>query len=182
MANWLIYGAGGHARVLADGLGLQGQSLLAYFDDQCDMPSIIDVPLIPYNKNFSTEAKVLIGIGNNEIRKNISEKIAHQFGTFIHPKAIIAQDVIIGEGTVVLAGAVIQTGAVIGKHVIVNANVTIDHDANIGDFCSIYPNTYIGGEAKIGNGVNITAGSIINRLEEVPAVFEEEFILELDAH
>lgn len=182
MTDWIIYGGGGHARVVADAIKLTGQNVIAYFDDDKLLSSINKVAVFPYNESIAPYAKIIIGIGNNELRKNISENITHSFGTVIHPKATIADDVIVGEGSIILAGAVIQSGAIIGKHVVINANVTIDHDAQIGDFCSIYPNTYIGGGAKIGAGVIIAACTAVQRLIEILPVFQPKSVMELDLY
>ena len=178
MSNYLVYGAGGHARVIADAIGLNDDAVLAYFDDQIDATATQDIPVISYNSAVHHHAKVVIGVGNNAIRRDIAKYIVHDFGRVIHPKAIIAKDVIIGAGSVVLAGAVLQAGVIIGRHVVVNANVTIDHDAVIGDFCSIYPNTYIGGNATIGSGNTLDAGTVVKRSVRIPAIFSDEIILD----
>lgn len=179
MTDWIIYGGGGHARVIGDAIRLSNHKLIAYFDDSKDVASINDIPVFPYHENIQKDAKVIIGIGNNEVRRNISQYIIHNFGIVIHPQATIANDVVIGEGSVILAGAVIQSGTTIGKHVIVNANVTIDHDVVVGDFCNIYPNSYIGGGAKIGTGVIIDACSAIVRLTNIPNTFETDEVVAL---
>jgi acetyltransferase EpsM len=182
MSDWVIYGGGGHARVIGDAIKLSGDNLIAYFDDNKDLSSKHIIPVFPYHESVEQKANIVIGIGNNEVRRNISKYIVHEFGTVIHPKAIIATDVVIGEGSIILAGAVVQSGVIIGKHVVVNANVTIDHDAVIGDFCSIYPNSYIGGGAKIGAGVSIDACSSVARLTVVPSTFEKDEVVELDLY
>ena len=182
MADWVIFGGGGHARVVADAIKLTGENVIAYFDDNKSLAFINDIPVYPYNENIAMRASIIVGIGNNELRRNISKRIAHSFKTVIHPKAIIAGDVIIGEGSVILAGAVIQSGAVIGRHVVINANVTIDHDAQIGDYCSIYPNAYIGGEARIGAGVTVNACTAVARLTQIPGILVTDDVVELDLY
>jgi len=182
MNDWVVYGGGGHARVIGDAIKLNKCRLITYFDDNKDLSSINSIPVLPYHENVKQQAKMIIGIGDNEVRRNIAKYIVHEFGTIVHPKATVASDVIIGEGTVVLAGAVIQSGAIIGKHVIVNANVTIDHDAVIEDFCCIYPNSYIEGGARIGAGVSIDACSSVERLTEIPSAFKADKVVELDLY
>lgn len=182
MSDWVIYGCGGHARVIGDAIKLNNERLITYFDDNKDLLSINNTPVSSYHESIEEGAKLIIGIGNNEVRRNISKYIVHEFGTVIHPKATIAKDVIIGEGTIILAGAVVQAGAVIGKHVVINANVTIDHDAIIGDFCSIYPNSYIGGGAKVGAGVNIEPCCSVARLIEISSIFVADEVVELDLY
>ena len=182
MIDWVIYGGGGHARVIGDVITLNNDQLVRYFDDNKELLSINSTPVSSYHESIEEQAKLIIGIGNNEIRRNISKYIVHEFGIVVHPKAIVAADVVIGEGSVILAGAVIQSGAVIGKHVVINANVTVDHDVVIGDFCSVYPNSYIGGGAKIGKGVTIEACSSVARLIEIPDTFENNEVIALDLY
>jgi len=182
MNDWVIYGGGGHARVIGDAIKLNHDGLVRYFDDNMELLLINGVPVSSYHESIEQQAKLIIGIGNNEIRRNISKYIVHEFGIVVHPKAIVAKDVVIGEGSVILAGAVIQSGAIIGKHVVINANVTVDHDAVIGDFCSVYPNSYIGGGAKIGKGVTIEACSSVARLIEIPHAFENDEVIALDLY
>lgn len=150
----LIYGSGGHGRVIADAVERRSaRSRVFFFDDATQ----------PYDAKFKRNRKLVIGIGNNEVRKKVSATISHTFGIVIHPSAQIAADVIIGEGTVVLANAVIQSGAVIGKHCIINANVVVDHDVIIEDFVSIYPGTYIGGNAKVTELQTVNPNEVVER-------------------
>ena len=99
-----------------------------------------------YNPHIFPQAKMIICIGNNEIRKKISLGIMHEFATLVHPNAILADNIEIGEGTVILCKMLFyRLEQKIGKHAIINANTTIDHDVVIENFVSIYPNSYIGG-------------------------------------
>lgn len=171
--NYLIYGAGGHAKVLRDLLGKKNLKVEVFFDDSNKrLDDVKGVKVLPYDVSFSPDSPIVLGIGSSRIRKLLSTKVEHSFSTLLHPTAVIASDVEIEEGTVVLAGAVIQSGAKIGKHVIINSNVTIDHDAVIGDFVTTYPNVYIGAEAVISEGVVINPNSVIMRFSEVPACYE----------
>lgn len=161
--SFLIYGAGGHARVIADAIQLNGGKVVAFIDDNPIATVIDNIKVKNYDRESDKEAALVIGIGDNNIRRKIGASVGHSPAIIIHPGAVVAKDVTIGEGTVVLANAVIQTGAVVGKHVIVNANVCIDHDAVIEDYCHIYPNSYIGGGAVIRSGITIQAGSTVAR-------------------
>lgn len=180
MSQNIIYGAGGHARVIADALKKSGKELIAYFDDADTISEIKRIPVVNYSNTSFPDANLIIGVGNNKIRKQISEYVDHKFGIIIHPGATIATDAIIGEGSVVLAGAVIQNGVIIGKHVIINANVTIDHDVIINDYSSIYPNSYLGAEAHIGAGATIEAGAVIKRFAKIDGIFPIKELTELD--
>ncbi|MFV0194096.1 transferase [Empedobacter falsenii] len=152
MKEYILYGFGGHGKVIKDAIEKNGNQVIHVFDQDH-----------PYDPTIFPNAELIIAIGNNGIRKKIATEIAHPLGIVIHPSASIAQDVTIEKGTVVLANAVIQTGSSIGKNCIINANVTIDHDAVIEDEVSIYPGSYIGGEAKITQGKTIDPNTTIVR-------------------
>lgn len=162
---YLIYGAGGHARVLMEGLtSTYGDEIVVGFFNDGDGPTILSgVSVNRYRPDHHPQAKLLFGVGLPDIRKKLATKVSHQFGTFIHPSATVAKDVDIGEGTVVLAGAVIQTGAKIGKHVIINANVTIDHDAVAEDYVTTYPGVYVGANAIVSEGTLVNPNATIMR-------------------
>lgn len=152
MKQYILYGNGGHARVIKDLIHLLGGEVVHVFDSENQ-----------YNPEVFPKAELIIAIGNSEIREKISQEVSHQFGKLIHPKAVLANDVEVGEGTVILANAVIQAGAKIGKHCILNASIVIDHDVMIGSYVSIYPNSYIGGEAQITNHKIIDPNTVVER-------------------
>ncbi|WP_177765344.1 transferase [Flavobacterium sp. I3-2] len=152
MKQFILYGFGGHGRVVKDAIEKNGASVIHIFDQEH-----------PYDASMFPDIELIIAIGNNEVRKNIAAEIVHPLGIVIHPMASIAQEVTIGKGTVILANAVIQTGSTIGDNCIINANTTIDHDAIIEDFVSIYAGAYIGGGAKITEGKTIEPNAVIKR-------------------
>jgi len=159
--SYVIYGAGGHASVVADLINLLRGKVETFFDDQ---PKEVPGGLSrSYVGNEYLDSKLIVAIGNNLIREEIASKVSHQFGTLIHPSAYVAKDVELGEGTVVLANAVVQSKAKIGNHVIINAGVCIDHNAIINDFVLVYPNVYIGGGAVLEKGALVNAGAVIQR-------------------
>lgn len=172
--DYLIYGAGGQARVLKDLISTLGNThkVLCFFNDSNTPTELGRIPVLPYDASFQPNIALVLGIGNSKVRKMLTEKVAHPFVTLIHPKASIANDVEIGEGTVVLAGAVIQSGAKIGKHVIINANVTIDHDAIVEDYVTTYPGVYVGAEATIAEGTTINPNVVIMKFMKTEAFSE----------
>lgn len=152
MKNYVLYGRGGHARVIADAIFLNGDQVVGYFDETN-----------AYDSGLFIDADIVIAIGNNEVRKRIANEVSHRFSSVIHPSAVIASNVVIGIGTVILANAVIQSNVRIGQHCIINSNVVVDHDATIEDLVSIYPGTYIGGESRITKSKVVKANSVIER-------------------
>lgn len=161
MSEILIYGTGGHARVLAGLAVACGLQVIGYFDDAEGG--------MAYNTAFRPDVPLLSGIGSNKVRKLIAEKSMHIFTTLVHPAAIVAADAQVGKGSVVLANAVLQANVHVGKHVVINMNASVDHDVVVEDYASIYPGAYIGGAATIGEGAIIGPNAVVMRNARVPA-------------
>ena len=157
-----LYGAGGHCKVIIDIINSLEKRIDAVFDDNINISSLLDITVNQWKIEYQTQHKnVLVSIGNNKIRKKISETIAANFISLIHPSAIVSKYATIGEGTVVMASAVINAGVTIGKHCIVNTAAVIEHDCILEDFVHISPNTTITGSVTIGEGTHVGAGAIV---------------------
>ncbi|MDD3626895.1 MAG: acetyltransferase [bacterium] len=169
----VLIGSGGHAKVILDILKKSGYTAIKIIDDDVSKTGqkLLGIEIVgtrKWLKGKSKEYLVIIGIGNNKIRNEISGKLKKEgfkFGVAIHPAAVIGEDVKIGEGTVVMANAVINSGTKIGKHCIVNTSVSIDHDNLIGDYVHLSPGATTGGTVVIGQGTWIGLGAgIINNI------------------
>lgn len=164
MESYAVYGAGGHAKVIVDLIKLLGGHIECIFDDNyMESPNFAGIPVHQYDHTQCVDAKLIIAIGDNEVRKTIAGQLSHRFATLIHPKATVSSSARIGEGTVVLANAVIGADAIVGNHVIINTLVSVDHEVVINNYVHIFPNAYLGGRAVVQEGAVIGPGSVIMR-------------------
>lgn len=154
-----IIGASGHGRVVADIARLNGYDVIEFLDDDENLKFCGDYPVIG-NTNNEIEGSVFIAIGNAEIRKRLSKD--KNVITLIHPDAVIADGVEIGEGTVVMAGAVINPGASIGKGCIINTCSSVDHDCIVGDYVHVSVGAHLCGTVFVENNTWIGAGSTVS--------------------
>ena len=90
-----------------------------------------------YKADVHPEAKLLIAIGDNSVRKKISATVSHDFGQVIHASAQVDRLTHLSPGIQVMPAAVINRGTAIGQHTIINSNATVEHDCKIGDFVHI---------------------------------------------
>tara|TARA_R110001632_G_scaffold63953_2_gene152398 strand:+ start:10920 stop:11531 length:612 start_codon:yes stop_codon:yes gene_type:complete len=157
-----LFGASEQGKVVKDVAASNGRKIEVFFDDNPKREFIYDVPvyLSERIKDYQ-HFKFLISIGDNRIRKIISEKIKTSFAILIDKTAITAKSVFIDEGSVVMAGVIINADVKIGKHVIINTAAVVEHDCKIGDFVHISPSVTITGNVSIGEGSHIGAGSVI---------------------
>lgn len=157
-----IFGASGHGKVIASILKLNHLKIDGFIDDTPKSSKILDVQVYPTEKvklNFSDD--VLIGIGNNKIRKKIASQLEVNFPSVIHPHTSIDDTVKIGEGSVVMAGAIVNAEVAIGSHCIINSASVVEHDCKIEDFVHISPGVALAGNVKIGEGTHVGIGSTI---------------------
>lgn len=163
MKDVAVFGASGHGKVIKDILYANGVKVQAFVDDNPNVNECADIPVLHDATGLSP---IIVGIGKNNIRKMIVEKLKAnninvEFATAIHPSAIVSTSAQIGEGTVVMAGAVINADAVIGNHCIINTGASIDHECVIGDYCHIAPGVHISGGAHVGDGTWVGVGSCV---------------------
>jgi sugar O-acyltransferase (sialic acid O-acetyltransferase NeuD family) len=160
MKTIIIFGAGGHSKVIIDLINeLNIYTIIGIYDD-IKKGTFEGINILTNYDNISAD-EYIIGIGDNNIRKKIYEKFKTlKWATLIHPRSIISKSAIINKGTVIFAGAIIQPYVIIEKHCIINTNCNIDHESNISNFVSICPGVTICGNVNIGElsfiGANTT--------------------------
>lgn len=158
----LLYGAGGHARVLISILNALNHPPVAIFDDDPTKETVAGIPIIGcYNSDFQPDLPLLLAVGNNATRCQLAQRIRHSFGITIHPSAIVDLSVSLGVGTVIVHRAVVQANARLGQHVIVNTGASVDHDCVLSDFVQVAPGAILCGNVRIGEGTFIGAGAVV---------------------
>jgi sugar O-acyltransferase (sialic acid O-acetyltransferase NeuD family) len=164
MKTIIIFGAGGHTKVIIDLIReLNIHNIIGIYDDNKEgyFDGIPIIGKIDENVNLHYD-EYIIGVGNDNIRKKICMTYSNlNWATLRHPRCIISKNANIESGTVVFAGAVIQTGVSIGKQCIINTNCNIDHESYIANFTSICPGVTICGNVAIGELTFIGANSTI---------------------
>ena len=167
----MIIGAGGHGKVVADIAKKNGYSQIAFLDDNASDSHFSGYPVLGNSKcaiKYS-DWDFVVAIGNAETRQRIQEQLQNNHlctVSVIHPQAVIAEDVEIGEGTVIMAGAVVNPGAKLGKGCIINTCSSVDHDCCLGDYVHVSVGAHIAGDVKIGKHTWIGIGaSVSNRIE-----------------
>jgi sugar O-acyltransferase (sialic acid O-acetyltransferase NeuD family) len=164
-----VYGAGGHARVIASILRARGTDILGFFDDSYKGEELIQgKPLLGVFRDILTYQKsiaaVYIALGNNQARcEAFSHLKKNEFTVpaLVHPSAIVEQDAAIGDGAVICLGAILGTEVRIGQGTLINSGGSIDHEVRIGDFSHLAPGTCVAGRTSIGSNTFIGINSSI---------------------
>jgi acetyltransferase EpsM len=170
----VIWGASGHASVVADILRLTGTyEIFGFIDDVnpersgeifCQAP-VLGGQEVLENVRLKGIENLIVAIGDCQARQRLATQVVAQglkLITAIHPNAIIASDVNIGAGTVVAAGTVINSGARIGENVIVNTGATVDHACTIESGVHIGPGVHLGGLVQVKQETWIGIGATVS--------------------
>lgn len=158
-----LFGASGHCKVIIDIIeNCKSFQIKAVVDDNPKFKSICDISVLKsVDFKFQADDVLFITIGNNGIRKKISQKYLLKYPVLIHPKSIVATHTIIGDGSVVMAGTVINPDVIVGKHCIINTGSVIEHDCVLKDFVHLSPNVSLAGNVTIDEGSHIGIGSCV---------------------
>ena len=168
----VVFGAGGHAKVVIDIIEQQGNyDIAGLLDDDIQHKggSFFGYPVLGTRADlpalFSAQLRhAIVTIGDNASRAAVAA-LLHQhgwrFASAVHPRASIGRGVEIGPGSVVMAGCVVNADAYLGGHVIVNTGATVDHDCRIEDAVHIAPGCHLCGGVSVGEGSLLGAGSTV---------------------
>ncbi len=156
----ILYGASGHGKVIRDIIISNDTVVTCFFDDNPNLNNFESFQVYRYKNDLFHSEKLVISVGNNIVRKKISEFVEHKFGLVIHNSVLIGTDSKIDVGSVVMQGTVIQANSKIGKHSIINTSASIDHDCIIDDFVHISPHATLCGNVSVGEGTHFGAAAV----------------------
>lgn len=154
----VLIGNGGHAREVMAQMGIK---LDRFVDDQ-----YVNEETFPISKLDPEKHVAMIAVADSKDRFEIVQRLPKgiQFFNFIHPTALIMDNVEIGEGSFIGAYSILTTNIKIGKHAILNRGNHIGHDCIIGNYFSAMPGAIVSGNVHIGNRVYLgTNSSVIEK-------------------
>ena len=167
----LVWGAGGHAAVVADILMQDSRYRLEGFIDDIDPAPrhVLGGSVLGGREALEAAAvsgvgHAIVGIGDCQVRLSLCSWLASrgfELVSAIHPRATVAASSNVGHGAVVGPGAVVGVRATLGRAVIVNTNAGVDHDCEIGDGVHVCPGATLAGGVRVGAGAWIGAGATV---------------------
>ena len=155
-----IYGESGHGSVVADIALALGYKNILWIDDKPKNSALDFTTFCKQHPNVP----VALGIGNNQLRQKISNRLKEAdvtLATLIHPSAIVSPSAVIGEGSVIMPLAVVNANATIGQGSILNSACVVEHDVTLQDFVHISPQVALAGGVFVGEMSHIGIGSSV---------------------
>jgi sugar O-acyltransferase (sialic acid O-acetyltransferase NeuD family) len=162
----LIFGAGGHARVVADAAQAMaaGWQLLASDrnDAVCHGELLPGIALRPLSQCLPLPAAVHVAIGDNAARARESQALGlERLLTVVHPAAVVSPHATLAAGCFVAAASVLAPGAHVGTGTLINHAAVVDHDCVLGAFVHLAPGAVLGGQVRLGEGVLVGSGAVV---------------------
>jgi UDP-perosamine 4-acetyltransferase len=169
-ARVLIFGGGGHAKVVIESLRAADPDVdLAIIDDDPGKLSseILGVPVVGgrgWLESNWPEAPVAMGLGSNRARVDFAEWLRQQnrkITSVIHPSAVVSPSATVMEGAFLAPACVINAETTVGALSIINTGATVDHDCIIGEGVHIAPGAHLCGNVTVGDRALVGAGATI---------------------
>jgi UDP-perosamine 4-acetyltransferase len=167
----VVFGAGGHGKVIAEILAAQGRAVDGFVDDGAERrgTSVLGKPVLGDSTWLAEIARsgpilVALAVGVNSVRQSLAARLLAQgviLVTAVHPSAVISPSATLGPGTVVMANASVNAEARIGAGVIVNTGAVIEHDVVLGDWSHVSPRGALAGAARLGHLSHLGTGAIV---------------------
>lgn len=168
----VIWGAAGHAKVVADILRANGSEVVGFIDDVNPGRSgepFCGATVLGRRDELDGLRKrgvsnAIVGFGDNTRRLlagGVLESLGFELVSAIHPSVVLASDAVVGTGSVLAAGVVINPGSSVGRLAIVNTSAIVDHDCVISHGVHVGPGANIAGHVHVGRAAWIGIGATI---------------------
>ena len=170
----VLWGATGHARVLAEFLGALDYTIVALADNDPAVTSFLPgVPIVhgeaalrAWRAGRPGDVHALVAVGGArgaerlQLQRMLSEA-GYVVPTAVHPRAFVAGDVTLGAGSQVLAQAAVCAAARVGDGCIVNTAASVDHECVLEDGVHIGPGATLAGNVTVGSNAFVGTGAAV---------------------
>jgi sugar O-acyltransferase (sialic acid O-acetyltransferase NeuD family) len=188
MTPVVLVGAGGHGRGTLEILraraaaGLATPVVLGFVDDDParhgsapgGLPVLGGTDWLIARAAAGEPVAAILAIASARAKKAVDGRLRAAgvpFATAVHPAAVLAGGVVVGEGAIVNAGVCVAYDTRLGRHTTVNLNATVGHDCVVGDYSTVAPGVNITGNVTLGEGCEVQTNTTI-----VPGITLGEYV------
>jgi sugar O-acyltransferase (sialic acid O-acetyltransferase NeuD family) len=172
----LVWGGGGHGRVVAELARAAGYAVAGFVDRDPERLGAAVEPgcarVVVTEAEFLRDAGagrlvagaagIALGIGDNAARARCLRRVPRLAAPpLVHPSAVVSPSARLGRGAVVLPLAVVHAAAELGDAVIVNSGAVVEHDCVLGEGVHVSPGAVLAGGVRVEPGVWIGAGAVV---------------------
>lgn len=169
----VIFGAGGHAAVVADAAVSAGWVVSGVLANPRPAPDgdapfggvpwlgDPDAPADSLQDLMSRGAGVHAAVGDAGSRRRWLEPRLDAAATIVHPSAVVSPSATIGPGVFIGPRAVVNARALVETGAIVNSGAIVEHDAWVGAYAHVAPAAVLLGAARLGSASLLGGGSVV---------------------
>lgn len=168
----IVFGAGGHARVVADAIRACGEEVFGFADEVSperkgqifEGARVIGGFEELLKLADDNDVEVVIGFGQCAARYSFVQELKRHslfLRTIIHPRATISPSAQLSAGVYVGPNVVIEADCHIGEASIINCGANICHECVIGHAVAVCPGVMVGGKSRIGDKTWLGIGSTV---------------------
>jgi sugar O-acyltransferase (sialic acid O-acetyltransferase NeuD family) len=178
----ILYGGGGHAKMLIELLQAGGRYRVAgILDDGLPVNTqVLGIPVIGgegslpslFRAGIQQAVNAVGGIGNIHSRIRVSQKLkaaGFHLPAVWHPSAWIERSANLSPGAQVFARAYIGAETRLGEGTIASTGCIISHDCILEDYAIVSPGAILAGEVRVGARSLIGMGATINLRVQIGA-------------
>jgi sugar O-acyltransferase (sialic acid O-acetyltransferase NeuD family) len=171
---FVCWGAGGHARVIAELLASNGDRLEALIDGAVALSFLGDVPLLRnaseldawlHARGTGPAPSGAVAIGRCGPDRMQRLKLLQDRGiatpALRHPLACVSSSSTLGLGSQVLAFALVAAQARVGDACIINHRASVDHECVLEEGVHVAPGATLCGCVHVGKNVFVGAGAVV---------------------
>lgn len=175
--RFLVWGAGGHGKVVADLVREAGHEVAGFADrDPVKEGEAVEpggarvvlsegsllLLLTGHDAMPCGATAIALAVGENAARLRCLERLgAVPAPPLVHPRASVSRAARLGRGTVVFAGAVVNADAVLHEAVIVNSGAVVEHDCDVAAGAHIAPGAVLTGGVRVGRRALVGARAVV---------------------
>lgn len=172
MNEILLFGGGGHCKVVADIVQRTGRWTIAGIVEQrgAALDPSMGLPLAGFDDELprlrARCRHALISVGQIKsplVRERLFAQLkaaGFELPVIVSPTAMVAPSARIGEGSIVMDFAVVAAHSLVGVNAILNTRSLVEHDARVGDHCHVSTGAILNGGVQVGDGSFIGSASV----------------------
>lgn len=174
-SKFVIWGASGHAKVVAGSIYRSGGTIAATLDVRTDVPAMFDAPgfrgvdafdqwLATIRNPSDYRGVICIGGARGDDRINVLARMRAaglDLRPMIDTEAFVDRTARLGEASQVLPGAVVSAEAVVGDACIINHRSSVDHESRLAEGVHVAPGVTICGLVEVDRAAFLGAGSVV---------------------
>jgi UDP-perosamine 4-acetyltransferase len=169
----ILLGSGGHALMVLDILRAAGDAPVAgVVTEDASAKTFEGLPVLGNEQDLPRLrgegfGRVAIGVGgftDNRARirlYGLVKDLGFALVSAIHPAAIVARGVPVGEAAMLCAGVIVSPGSSIGANTLIYTNSLVEHQTRVGDHVLISSGVTVGANASIGDDTVLSMGCTV---------------------